>query len=107
MRSIMRDNSTMLKNSVVSISGVIQRLKKLQDGSLKLSVFVDKPMSPLGCPHCGKEISEKLISKHFASKGGKMSKRVLTPEQARNMVKTREDKKKIILNLGNKKEKRS
>lgn len=45
------------------------------------------------CPHCGKDISEKLIARHFASKGGKVSRRTLTPEQARDMVKVREDKK--------------
>jgi len=46
------------------------------------------------CPHCRKNISEKVISRHFASKGGKLSKRTLTPEQARGMVEAREKKKR-------------
>jgi protein-disulfide isomerase len=37
------------------------------------------------CPHCNKEISEKLIARHFASIGGKASKRTITPKQQRAM----------------------
>lgn len=58
--------------------------------------IMDKSMKKVNnflCPHCGKTISEKLIVRHFASKGGKLSKRVLTPEQARIMVKAREKKR--------------
>ena len=47
------------------------------------------------CPHCGKAISEKLVARHFASKGGKLSKRTLTPEQAKAMVKAREKKRAV------------
>jgi hypothetical protein len=47
------------------------------------------------CPHCGKNISDKLIAKHLASKGGSKSRRVLTSEQARDMVATREKLKKL------------
>jgi Spy/CpxP family protein refolding chaperone len=45
------------------------------------------------CPKCGKKISDKAIAKHLASKGGSKSRRVLTPEQAREMVATREAKR--------------
>ena len=38
------------------------------------------------CPYCKKEISDKIISKHLASKGGKASRRILSPEQAREMA---------------------
>jgi len=47
------------------------------------------------CPYCKKEISNKLISKHLASKGGKASRRTLSPEQARDMAfKSAEARKK-------------
>ncbi len=46
------------------------------------------------CPHCGGKISDKAIAKHLASKGGSKSRRVLTPEQAKAMVKAREAKRK-------------
>ncbi len=46
------------------------------------------------CPYCGKEISSQEIGKHLGSIGGKKSKRVLTPEQARKMVEAREKKRK-------------
>lgn len=46
------------------------------------------------CPHCGEKISDKVIAKHLASKGGSKSRRVLTPEQARKMVEAREAKRK-------------
>lgn len=42
------------------------------------------------CPHCGGEISAAAI---LGKEGGKKSKRVLTPEQAREMVEAREKKK--------------
>ncbi len=43
------------------------------------------------CPHCGKNISDKEIAKHLASKGGRKSKRTLTKEQAQEMVRKREE----------------
>lgn len=51
------------------------------------------------CPHCAEDIDEKLISKYFASKGGKISKRVLTSEQAKAMVKSRENRKQTKKNI--------
>lgn len=47
------------------------------------------------CPHCGKEISDKLIARHLASKGGQKSRRTLTTEQAQEMVRIREEKKNV------------
>jgi len=47
------------------------------------------------CPYCSHEITDKLIAHYLASKGGKKSKRVLTPEQARKMVEAREKKKRF------------
>lgn len=44
------------------------------------------------CPHCNKDIEDALLARHLASKGGKKSKRTLTPEQARNMVLKRIEK---------------
>ena len=38
------------------------------------------------CPHCEKEIDDKLIGKHLASKGGKKSSRKLSSEDAKSMV---------------------
>jgi hypothetical protein len=37
------------------------------------------------CPHCKKEISNDVLNKHFASRGGKTSKRKITPEQQAKM----------------------
>lgn len=45
------------------------------------------------CPHCGKEISDIDIARHLAKKGGKKSRRVLTTEQAQEMVSKREEKR--------------
>lgn len=45
------------------------------------------------CPKCGNKISDKIVARHLASKGGRKSRRVLTPEQARKMVESRERKK--------------
>lgn len=46
------------------------------------------------CPYCGGMITRKQIAKDLGSRGGKKSKRILTSEQARAMVKARERKKK-------------
>ena len=36
---------------------------------------------PMICPHCKKDIPDAAVAKHLASKGGKASKRKITPEQ--------------------------
>lgn len=46
------------------------------------------------CPHCGKQINVGKQMAKWGAKGGKKSKRVLTPEQARKMVEAREAKRK-------------
>jgi len=46
------------------------------------------------CPHCGKNISDKMISKHLASKGGAKSKRTITPAQQKKLQAAR---KKALL----------
>ena len=46
------------------------------------------------CPHCGKSL--KGLMQKIGAKGGKTSRRVLTPEQARKMVEAREAKKKDV-----------
>lgn len=48
----------------------------------------------MNCPKCGNTISDKEIAKHLASKGGKKSRRSLSPEDARKMVEAREKKRK-------------
>jgi hypothetical protein len=35
----------------------------------------------MNCPHCQKEIPPAELNRHFASHGGKASKRKITPEQ--------------------------
>lgn len=37
------------------------------------------------CPHCGKTIKSTTIARHLASKGGKKSKRIITPEAQEKM----------------------
>ncbi len=39
----------------------------------------------MNCPHYNKQIDNKLISKHLASKGGKSSKRTISPEAQAKM----------------------
>lgn len=41
------------------------------------------------CPNCKKDIPDKEIAKHFASKGGKKSKRTITIEQQKAMQSAR------------------
>lgn len=48
----------------------------------------------MDCPHCKKEIDDKLVGKYFASKGGKASSRTLSSEDAKAMVRKREAIKK-------------
>jgi len=45
------------------------------------------------CPHCGGEISPAAI---LGKEGGKKSKRILTPAQAKAMVEAREKKKRKV-----------
>jgi len=47
----------------------------------------------MNCPHCKKEIPESLLNKWWASLGGKVSKRRITPEQQAQMQEARKRKK--------------
>ena len=51
------------------------------------------------CSHCGGTISLKKAAKELAKKGGSKSRRILTPEQAREMARksaeTRRKKKDV------------
>jgi|GEM_PF-2128055 len=46
------------------------------------------------CPKCGTQINIGKQMAKWGAKGGKISKRTLTPEQARKMVESREAKRK-------------
>lgn len=46
------------------------------------------------CPHCKKNIPDEAIAKHLAAKGGKASKRKITPEQQAKLQQARKDKRK-------------
>jgi hypothetical protein len=46
------------------------------------------------CPKCGYAISEKKIAADLGAKGGRKSRRSLSPEQARAMVEARERTRK-------------
>lgn len=50
------------------------------------------------CPHCNKSIDDKTVARHFASAGGKKSRRTLLPETAKAMVEARKKKKKELAN---------
>jgi hypothetical protein len=41
------------------------------------------------CPHCRKDIPDATVAKHLASKGGKASKRTITPDQQKQMQQSR------------------
>ena len=45
------------------------------------------------CPHCGKEIAEAEVSRHFAARGGRVSRRTITPEQQAKMQAGRKRKR--------------
>ena len=45
------------------------------------------------CPNCNHEIPESLLKKWWASLGGKVSKRKITPEQQAQMQEARKRKK--------------
>lgn len=45
------------------------------------------------CPHCQKDIPDTEVAKHLASKGGKKSRREITPEQQAKMQQARKEKK--------------
>jgi|GEM_PF-2298884 len=47
----------------------------------------------MNCPHCQKRIDDKIIARHFASRGGKLSKRELDTVTAKKMVAAREKKR--------------
>lgn len=40
----------------------------------------------MNCPHCNQEIADELVKSAAAQLAGRKSKRVLTPEQAREMA---------------------
>lgn len=46
------------------------------------------------CPKCGAKINIKKLMKEWGSRGGKKSRRVLSPEDAKKMVEARENKKR-------------
>jgi Spy/CpxP family protein refolding chaperone len=46
------------------------------------------------CPYCGKQIDISKQMAKWGAKGGSKSRRILTPEQARKMVKAREAKRR-------------
>ena len=46
------------------------------------------------CPYCGKAIDDKLINKHFASKGGLASKRNISAEAQKKMQEGKRANKK-------------
>ena len=37
------------------------------------------------CPHCKKDIDDSAVAKHLAAKGGRKSRRTITPEQQAKM----------------------
>jgi len=45
------------------------------------------------CPRCGYRISSKKIAAEIGARGGRKSRRTLSPEQARKMVESRERKR--------------
>lgn len=51
-------------------------------------------MAKITCPKCGHKFAAAKITREWASKGGKKSKRSLSPEQAKAMVEAREKKRK-------------
>jgi len=50
----------------------------------------------MNCPHCKKEIPTAEFAKHFASLGGKASKRAITPEQQAMMQAARKSARKGV-----------
>jgi hypothetical protein len=43
------------------------------------------------CPHCNTEIDDKLLSQHLGGKGGRKSRRVLSPEEAKRIAKCKKE----------------
>lgn len=37
------------------------------------------------CPHCQKDIPDATVAKHLAAKGGRKSRRTITPEQQKKL----------------------
>lgn len=52
-----------------------------------------KKRENMKCPNCKTEIDDKEISHYMASKGGKKSKRKITPDQQAEMQAARNRKK--------------
>ena len=48
--------------------------------------FIHKEIS---CPHCGGELSQKVLASAFGAMGGSKSKRKITPKQQRKMQEAR------------------
>ncbi len=44
------------------------------------------------CPHCANDISESALAKHLAAKGGRKSRRVITPSQQSKLQKAKKRK---------------
>lgn len=47
----------------------------------------------MDCPHCQKRIDDATLARYLASKGGKRSRRAITPEQQEKMQEARKAKK--------------
>ena len=45
------------------------------------------------CPHCQTDIDDVILARHMASKGGKKSRRTLTPDQQAMMRAAKKSKK--------------
>ncbi len=48
----------------------------------------------MNCPHCHKPIDDTALAAHLAAKGGRKSKRTITPEQRRKMQEAKEAKRR-------------
>ena len=46
------------------------------------------------CPHCRKDIPDATVAKHLAAKGGKASKRKITPGQQAAMQAAKKAKRR-------------
>jgi hypothetical protein len=44
------------------------------------------------CPHCQQDIPDSAVAKHLAAKGGRKSRRKITPEQQAKMQAVRKAK---------------
>ena len=67
--------------------------------SKPLKINIDAAVCPdtlreMRCPHCKKDIPDTTVAKHLASKGGKASKRTITPKQQAAMQAAKKAKRK-------------